>query len=214
MDIIRQDGKTVDEAISLALEKLEISKDEAEIEIIDEGTKGFLGLIGSKKALVEVSIKIDPAQIGKEFLEEVLQKIPMDGKVEVIEEQTNQTQVKYNINSSDLGILIGYRGETLDSLQYLTSLAVNKVTDHYYRVIIDAEGYRERRKQTLERLALKLARKALSKGRKVMLEPMPPHERRIIHITLKGDERIETFSDGKEPYRRIMIIPNKGDTKK
>lgn len=205
--MIKQKGKTVEEAIAIALEKLEITKEEADIKVLEEGSKGLFGLIASKDAIVEVGIKVKPEQLGKDFLEKVLAKISTEVTVEIVKEETNQAQVKYNLTGPDLGILIGYRGETLDSLQYLSSLAINKLTDHYYRVIIDAEGYRERRKQTLERLALKLARKAIMKGRKVMLEPMPPHERRIIHITLKNDQRVETVSQGQEPYRRIMIIP-------
>ncbi len=206
MDSIREEGKTVEEAISEALKKLNISREEAEIKVIDEGSKGIFGLIGGKNAEVEVKVKPVPVQIGKEFLEGVLDKMPVECELNVIEEETDQEQVAYNVNSPNLGIIIGRRGETLDALQYITSLVVNKTTDSYFRVFIDAEGYRERRKQTLERLARKMAQKTLTTGRKVMLEPMPPHERRIIHIALKGDNRVTTYSEGKEPYRRVLIM--------
>lgn len=206
MDVIKQEGKTVKEAVQLALEKLNISRDEADVNILEEGKKGLLGIIGAKNALVEVKVKVNPVKIGYEFLLEIFENMPLEAEIEIIEEETNKEQVLYNIKSKDLGIIIGHRGETLDALQYLTSLVVNKVTDSYYRVLIDAEGYRDRRQKTLERLAKKLARKAVSTGRKVVLEPMPPHERRIIHITLRQDDRVYTYSEGKEPYRKVLIV--------
>jgi len=208
---IKQEGKNVEEAISLALEKLKLKREEAEIKVIEEGSKGLLGLIGGKNAVVEVKPKVDPIESGKEFLQSVFKAMPFNATVEVIDEETNEEQVLYNISSPDLGIIIGHRGETLDALQYLTSLVVNRKTPNYFRVLLDAEGYREKRKKTLERLASKLAKKAITTGRKVMLEPMPPHERRIIHMTLKGDDRVYTYSEGKEPYRRVMIVA--GDEK-
>lgn len=210
MESIREEGKTVEDAVEEALKKLNISRDEADIKIIEEGSKGIFGLIGGKNAVVEVKVKVDPVKVGLEFLEDILENMPLEAKVEVIDEKTDQEQVAYNISSPDLGIIIGHRGETLDALQYLTSLVINKATDSYYRVLLDAEGYRDRRKQTLERLAFKMAKKALTTGRKVMLEPMPPHERRIIHIALKKDSRVTTYSDGREPYRRVMIVAQEG----
>ncbi|MFW6282222.1 MAG: RNA-binding cell elongation regulator Jag/EloR [bacterium] len=205
MDRIRQEGKTVEEAVDQALAILNINKDEAEINVIEEGNPGFLGFIGSKNALVEVKVKKNPVKIGKEFLEEVFSNTNLDVEINIIEDKTNSEQVVYNLNSPDLGIVIGHRGETLDALQYLTSLVVNKNIDNYFRVLLDAEGYRDRRKQTLIRLAKKLARKCLKKGRKVVLEPMPPHERRIIHMTLKDDPRVKSYSEGEEPFRKVMI---------
>lgn len=205
MDVIRQEGKTVEDAIQLALEKLNIELEDANVEVIDEGSKGILGFFGTKNAIVEVKAKVNPIKIGLEFLENIFANMPIDGKVEVIESGTNDQQVLYNISSPNLGILIGHRGETLDAIQYLTSLVVNKATETYFRVLVDAEGYRYRRKKTLERLAKRLAEKAVSTGRKVMLEPMPPHERRIIHMTLRKDSRVNTYSEGKEPFRKVMI---------
>lgn len=205
MKKIRQEGKTVEKAITQALEVLNISKEEAEINVIEEGSTGFLGIIGNKNALVEVTAKKDPIKIGKEFLQNIFSNTSLEVEVEVMNEKTDENQVVYNLSSSDLGIVIGHRGETLDALQYLTSLVINKNVNDYYRVLLDAEGYRERRKQTLIRLAEKLARKCLKKGRKVVLEPMPPHERRIIHIALKDDPRVKSYSEGEEPFRKVMI---------
>ena len=205
MDSVRQEAKTVVDAINKGLKKLDISREEAKIDIIEEGSRGILGLFGGENAVVDIKVKKDPIEIGKEFIESVFSTTKLKVKVEVIEEKTNDEQVLYNLSSEDLGIVIGHRGETLDALQYLTSLVVNKETDEYYRVLLDAEGYRDRRKETLIRLANKLARKAVKTGRKVVLEPMPPHERRIIHMALKDDEKVKSYSKGKEPFRKVMI---------
>ena len=205
MDKIKQEGKTVEEAVEQALDVLDINRDEAEVKVIEEEKKGFLGLFGGKNALVEVEIKEKPTEIGKNFLEKVFSCTSLDIEVEVIKEKTNVKQAAFNLKSPDLGIVIGHRGETLDALQYLTSLAVNKAVEEYCRILLDAEGYRERRKQTLKRLAKKLANKCVNKERKVVLEPMPPHERRIIHMTLKNDSRVKSYSKGEEPFRKVMI---------
>ncbi len=205
MDKIRQEGKTVEEAVQAALEILQISREEAKIEVIEEGNNGFLGLIGAKSALVEVEAKKTSREIGKEFIEDLFSTVELEVNVDILEEQTDSEQITYDLHSPDLGIVIGHRGETLDALQYLTSLVVNKQANQYIRIILDAEGYRERRKQTLERLANKMARKCLDKGRKVVLEPMPPHERRIIHMTIKKNPRVKSYSEGEEPFRKVKI---------
>ncbi len=198
-------AESVNEAIKKGLDDLDIDRSQAEINIVEQGNKGFLGLIGKKQAEIEIIIEDDPIKKGKEFLEQVFSKTNIDVDLNIIEEKTDEEQVVYDLHSPDLGIVIGRRGETLDALQYITSLVVNKNTNEYYRIILDAEGYRERRKKTLERLARKLAQKAVNKERKVVLEPMPPHERRIIHITLKKDSRVRSYSEGEEPFRKVMI---------
>lgn len=205
MNFIRQEGKTVEEAVEIALEKLGLREEEAEIKVIDEGSKGLMGLIGARNAVVEVKVKVNPMQTGKEFLENILEKMSCQARVEVDESKTDEEQIYYNINGPDLGIIIGHRGKTLDAIQYLTSLVVNKHSDRYWRILLDAEGYRLRREETLEKLARRLADKAIATGRKVVLEPMPPHERRIIHMALREDKRISTYSEGKEPFRRVLI---------
>jgi len=205
MEKKRYKAESVNEAIKKGLDDLGIDRSQAEINIIEQGNKGFLGLIGKKQAEIEIIMEDDPIKKGMNFIKEVFNKTNIDVEVNVVQKETNEEQVVYDIHSPDLGIVIGRRGETLDALQYLTSLVVNKDTEEYYRIILDAEGYRDRRKKTLERLARKLAQKAVNKERKVVLEPMPPHERRIIHITLKQDSRVRSYSEGEEPFRKVMI---------
>ena len=208
MKSIKVEAKNVEKAIEKALSKLEINREEAEINVIDEGSKGLLGLIGTKDAVVEVTEIFDPVKKGKEFLKSLLEKAKIDVEVEVLEDKSNEEQVVYNLKGEkELGLVIGHRGETLDALQYLTSIYINKELEEYLRVLLDAEGYRDRRKETLERLAERLASKAEAKQRKVVLEPMPPHERRIIHIKLKENDNVKSYSEGKEPYRKVMIEP-------
>src|SRR5690554_964072 len=165
MNLIRQEGKTIEEAIEIALEKLGIKEEEADVKVIDEGSKGLLGLIGARNAVVEVKVKVNPMQTGKEFLENILEKMSCQARVEVDESKTDEEQIYYNINGPDLGIIIGHRGKTLDAIQYLTSLVVNKHSDRYWRILLDAEGYRLRREETLEKLARRLADKAIATGR-------------------------------------------------
>ncbi|MFW5995751.1 MAG: RNA-binding cell elongation regulator Jag/EloR [Halanaerobiaceae bacterium] len=205
MDRVRQEGKTVEQAIEKGLQKLDISRDDAEINVVEEGTGGLFGLFGGSRAIVEIKKKKDPIRIGEKFLNDVFSATSLEVQVSVVEEKTSNEQVMYNLNSPDLGIVIGHRGETLDALQYLTSLVVNRNVDQYFRVLLDAEGYRDRRKETLIRLANKLTRKAIKKGRKVVLEPMPPHERRIIHIAVKENPRVKSHSEGEEPFRKVII---------
>ena len=208
MKSIKIEAKTVDKAVEKALTKLNIEKEDAEINVIDEGSKGLLGLIGAKDAVVEVREIFDPIKKAKEFLKDLLNKANINVEVEVIKDQCNDEQIAFNLSGKkELGLVIGHRGETLDALQYLTSIYVNKNTEEYLRVVLDAEGYRERRRATLERLAERLAAKAERKERKVVLEPMPPHERRIIHIKLKENNNVKSYSEGEEPYRKVMIEP-------
>ncbi|MEC9488996.1 MAG: RNA-binding cell elongation regulator Jag/EloR [Halanaerobium sp.] len=206
MRSIEQEGKNVENAVNIALDKLGVTREKVNIEVLDAGSPGLLGIIGAKNARVRVSLKEDQKKKAKEFLEEIISCMDVDVRVEIDESQTYSDQVSLNITGKNLGIVIGKRGQTLDALQYLTGLAVNKdAYADYTRVLLDAEGYRDRRKKTLERLAIRLARKAQRTDRRVVLEPMPPHERRIIHITLQEEEGINTYSEGVEPYRKVII---------
>lgn len=209
MDTIQRKGKTVEEAVNEALKELKISREDAEIEVIEEGSKGFLGVFGAKEAVVNVKKKFDPEKTAKVFLKEMF--IAM-GLIVNIETTLKDKQLEVKISGDDMGIIIGKRGQTLDSIQYLVNLVVNKGTAPYISVTLDTENYRERRKETLESLAYNLARKVKHTGKNAVLEPMNPYERRIIHSALQNDRYVTTFSQGEEPYRNV-VIALKGKTK-
>lgn len=206
MNYIEKSGKTVDEAVEGALRKLNLSRHEVEVEVLEEPSKGFLGLIGGKPARVRVNPKQTAARQARELLDKVMNSMNLDAEIDIIDKNE---RVLININGPDMGILIGRRGETLDALQYLVNLSANKAIDKRKRVLIDIEGYRKRREDTLEKLAYKLADKARQRGRNVILEPMNSMERRIIHTALQSIDDIYTFSEGEEPYRKIIIAPKR-----
>lgn len=202
---VEKTGKTVDDAVLAALIELDVDRDDVEIEVIEEGSKGFLGLVGSRQARVRVVVKESRIDKAKEFLEQVIDFLGVEASVEM-EEQGQYTTLQ--IEGSHLGVLIGRRGETLDALQYLTNLAANRDrTDPAgrVRIILDAEGYRKRRENTLRNLAYRLAERVKREKRRAALEPMSPLERRIIHTALQGDESVETYSEGDEPFRRVVV---------
>ena len=203
MKIIETIGKTVEDAINNALAELKVTIDKVEVETLETGSKGFLNIIGVKPAKVRVTVKRNTLDAAKTFLSEVLQSMDMKAEVKVKEENN---EIRIDLIGANMGLLIGYRGETLDSLQDLVSLVVNK--DHneeYRRVILDTENYRAKREETLKRLASKIAYKVRVSGRVLKLEPMNPYERRIIHSTLQNDLYVYTFSEGDEPYRRVVV---------
>jgi len=204
MDSIEKSGKTVEEAIEEALVILNCTRDQVEVEIIEQGAKGFLGL-GSKLAKVLVSKKNNPEKKAKEFLKEITTLMGLSVDIEC--ELDDEKHLNIDLKGSSLGVLIGKRGQTLDSLQYLINLVVNKGDAPYVSVTLDTENYRQKRKETLENLAYNLAKKAKSTRRNVVLEPMNPYERRIIHAALQNDRHVTTYSQGEEPYRNVVISP-------
>jgi spoIIIJ-associated protein len=206
MKTVEKAGKNVDEAVDLALKELAASIDDVEVEILEESSKGILGLLMVKQARVKVTLKENSLQRAAILLKNIFQTMDLDVTTDVSE---NEKAVFINLEGPDLGILIGRRGETLDALQYIVNLSVNKNQETRKKIIIDIEGYRSRREKTLEKLALKLADKAKLRGRNVVLEPMSAQERRIIHTALQGRDDIFTFSEGEEPYRKIIISPKK-----
>lgn len=199
--VIETAGKTVDDAIEAALEQLGAEMDDVEVTVLEEGSKGLFG-IGSRQARVQVRLKPDPAEEGVCFLESVFEKMNVDVDIEKYEDEDS---VLFKISGKNSGIIIGRRGETLDALQYLTSLVVNKSSKKYMRVTIDIENYREKREETLARLARRLADKVVKYRRNISLEPMNPYERRIIHSTLQNNEYVETYSVGEDPNRKVVI---------
>lgn len=206
MKTVEKAGRNVDEAVDLALKELAASIDDVEVEILEESSKGILGLLMVKQARVKVTLKENSLQRAAILLKNIFQTMDLDVTTDISE---NEKVVFINLEGPDLGILIGRRGETLDALQYIVNLSVNKNQETRKKIIVDIEGYRSRREKTLEKLALKLADKAKQRGRNVVLEPMSSQERRIIHTALQGRDDIFTFSEGEEPYRKIIISPKK-----
>ena len=202
---ITASGQTVEEAVQSALEQLNTTRDQVEIEIIDEGKKGLLGVFGSKRAYVKVKIKKNYIEETETFIHEVTKNMNVDVDITTTIEENHVT---YEMNAENIALLIGKRGQTLNALQYLVHLALNKDAEEYYSVTLDAEGYRGRRRETLESLAGKMADKAIRLNKRVALEPMPAFERKIIHSVLQDHGDISTYSDGAEPHRHIVIKPN------
>ncbi|HIT88500.1 MAG TPA: protein jag [Candidatus Coprocola pullicola] len=202
MDKITKSGKTVDDALHEALKELNASKDEVEVTVIDPGTKGFLGMFGGKDAVIQVAKKFQPDKIAVAFLDEIFQAM---GLTVSIETKLKEKHLSIELKGDEMGVLIGKRGQTLDSLQYLVSLVVNKGSAPYISIILDTENYRQRRKETLESLAFNLAKKVKQTKKNVVLEPMNPYERRIIHASLQNDRYVTTYSEGEEPYRNVVI---------
>ena len=203
MEYIDFTAKTVNDAITEACQKFVVTSDKLDYIVVEEGSSGFLG-IGSKPAVIKARVKGTIADKAKDFLNEVFSAMNM---VVVIEVKYNEDNRNMNIELSgdEMGVLIGKRGQTLDSLQYLVSLVVNKDSEEYIRVKVDTEDYRERRKETLENLAKNIAYKVKRTKRPVFLEPMNPYERRIIHSALQNDRFVTTHSEGEEPFRRVVV---------
>ncbi|MGI6697817.1 MAG: RNA-binding cell elongation regulator Jag/EloR [Clostridia bacterium] len=197
-------GRTIQEAVQLAIEELNTDLDQVKIDILEEPAKGILGFISSKPAKVKVTLKATPSDMVREFLQDLINVMGVEGRVTVKEEEANLLRAEFK--GPNMGVLIGRRGQTLDSIQYIAGLVLNKkFPDRYYRVIVDTEDYRKKREETLVQLAKNIAYKAIRLGKDVALEPMNPYERRIIHSALQGDARVTTHSEGEEPYRKVII---------
>ena len=207
MDMIEVSAKTVNDAITEACQKLGVTSDKLDYEVVEEGSSGFLG-IGAKPAVIKARIKNSVADNAKEFLKEVFDAMNMVVVIDVKYDEENRN-IDIELSGDEMGVLIGKRGQTLDSLQYLVSLVVNKDEDEYIRVKVDTEDYRKRRKETLENLAKNIAYKVKRTKRPVSLEPMNPYERRIIHSALQNDKYVTTHSEGEEPFRRVVVTLKK-----
>ncbi len=236
MEYIEFTGKTVDDAITEACQKFTITSDRLEYEVIEKGTAGIFGF-AAKPAIIKARVfdpnapkeeapkasetkkevkeeatssstsdSSTPAADPKEFLGKVFEAMNMNVNIAV---DTVENEMNIELSGDDMGVLIGKRGQTLDSLQYLTSIVVNKGRKEYIRVKVDTENYRSRRRETLENLAKNLAYKAKRTKNPVSLEPMNPYERRIIHSALQNDKYVTTHSEGEDPYRKVIITPVK-----
>ncbi len=207
MEFIEVSAKNVDDAITQATIQLGVTSDQLEYEVLDKGSAGFLG-IGSKNAVIKVRKKFSMDENVIEFLSSVFDAMKMEVEI-LVEVNEEEHSIDVELKGDDMGILIGKRGQTLDSLQYLTNLAINKHSDDYYKVKIDTENYRKRRKETLENLAKNIAYKVKRTKRPVSLEPMNPFERRIIHSALQNDRYVTTHSEGDEPFRHVVVTLKK-----
>lgn len=203
MEFVEFSAKTVNEAIIEACQKFTVASDKLEYEVVEEGSTGFLG-IGSRPAVIRARVKSSITDIAKDFLNSVFEAMNMV-VVSDVRYDENEKTMDIDLSGDEMGVLIGKRGQTLDSLQYLVSLVVNKDTEEYIRVKVDTENYRQRRKETLENLAKNISFKVKRTKRAVSLEPMNPYERRIIHSALQNDKYVTTHSEGNEPYRHVVV---------
>lgn len=203
MNKIEINGKTVEEAIENGLRELKVKREKVTIDILESGTKGIFG-IGSKPAKVRLTVVHDYETVAKTFLDDVFRKMDIKCDIDIVDKGDT---LKVTLHGPQMGILIGYRGETLDALQYLLSLVVNKENkdSEYKKVVLDTENYRQKREETLVRLANRLAYKAKRYNKSIVLEPMNPYERRIIHSALQDHPDVKTHSEGDEPYRKVVI---------
>ena len=207
MDYIEVSAKTVNDAITEACQKLVVTSDKLDYVVVEEGSSGFLG-IGSKPAIIKARVKCSVADRAKIFLNDVFEAMNLVVVIDVKYDELDNL-MDIDLSGDDMGVLIGKRGQTLDSLQYLVSLVVNKESEDYIKVKVDTENYRQRRKETLENLAKNIAYKVKRTKRSVSLEPMNPYERRIIHSALQNDKYVTTHSEGEEPFRRVVVTLKK-----
>ena len=207
MEYIEISAKTVNDAITEACQKFTVTSDKLDYVIVEEGSSGFLG-IGAKLAVIKAKVKDSIEDKAKDFLKEVFEAMNLVVVIDVKYDEENRN-MDIELSGEEMGVLIGKRGQTLDSLQYLVSLVVNKGQDEYIRVKVDTEDYRKRRKETLENLAKNIAYKVKRTKRSVELEPMNPFERRVIHSALQNDRYVTTHSEGDEPYRHVVVTLKK-----
>ncbi|KAA0546021.1 protein jag [Bacillus sp. BGMRC 2118] len=197
-------GSTFEEAVSSALAQMNASREEVEIDIVEEGKKGLFGLFGARNYVVKVTKKKNARQETEQFLYDITKKMGVDVK---IESKEVDREIIYQLSGSDIALLIGKRGQTLNSIQYLAQLVFNRETSQYRTIVVDAENYRLRRREALEQLAHRLAYKAVKTKQDVPLEPMPSYERKVIHMVLLKNKEVKTFSAGEEPRRHLVISP-------
>ncbi|MDQ8736546.1 MULTISPECIES: RNA-binding cell elongation regulator Jag/EloR [unclassified Paenibacillus] len=196
-------GKTVEDAVRNGLTQLQVTEDRVKQVVLEQPTKGFFGLFGAKEAKVELELIPDPMLEAEQFLREVAGTMGL--QVNIDRKQTREGTHLSVTGSGDLGMLIGRRGQTLDALQYLVNIVANRYSDSHLRIVLDAEDFRERRRKTLADLSDRLAGRVIRTRKEVVLEPMSPHERKVIHSQLQNHPKVKTFSKGDEPNRRVVI---------
>ncbi|MFO7941492.1 MAG: RNA-binding cell elongation regulator Jag/EloR [Bacillota bacterium] len=206
METIIRHGRTVEEAVESAARELGVDVSRLEVEVLDEGSRGFLGVLGHRESRVRVRVNADKVELVREILETILSHI--DPEVEVSVESGEQF-IEARVDGEDLGLVIGRRGETLNAMQYLVNVIAGRKSQERRSVVLDAGDFRQRRREDLERLTRRMADRAVETGRRVRLDPMPPHERRIAHLAVQDDERVETYSEGTDPSRFVVIDPRR-----
>jgi spoIIIJ-associated protein len=195
-------GKTIEEAVKSGLHQWNVNENRVKIEVLVQPSKGFLGLFGSKDARVELELIPDAYEEAELFLQNIFRTMQISI---TIDQQKDKEGALFNMSGSELGILIGKRGQTLDALQYLVNIVANRYSDSHIRILLDAENFRERRKKTLQDLASRLASRVIKSKKEVILEPMNAQERKIIHFELQDHPVVKTYSKGDEPNRRVVI---------
>lgn len=196
-------GKSIEEAVKNGLQQWNTTEDRVKILVLEQPSKGLFGLIGAKDAKVELELIPDAVEEAIHFLEEVFQTMSLQVR---IEKKSSKEGLELHLYGSELGMLIGRRGQTLDALQYLVNIVANRYSTSHVRIVLDAEQFRERRKKTLEDLAARLAERVIRTKKEVVLEPMSPQERKVIHAKLQDHPKVRTFSRGEEPNRRVVIL--------
>jgi len=211
-------GKTIEDAVQNGLTELQVTADRVNVSVLEQPSRGLFGLIGVRAARVELTLlpepepvkqpepqeqTIDPIAEAQRFVIEVADTMGL--AVTIDRHESKDGLVLSLSGSGDLGMLIGRRGQTLDALQYLVNIVANRYSDSHLRIVLDAEDFRERRRKTLEDLSDRLAGQVIRSRKEVVLEPMSPHERKIIHSQLQNHAKIKTFSKGDEPNRRVVI---------
>lgn len=210
MEVREFTGKTVEEAITAASVELGMTSDKLKYEVVDEGSSGFLGLFKVKPAVIRVIPEVSILERTQKFCDDLFKAMNVETTT-TINFKEEEKIMDIELAGPNMGVLIGKRGQTLDALQYLISLFVNKENDEYIRVKLDTENYRERRKKTLEKLARNIAGSVKRTKKSVALEPMNPYERRVIHSALQNDRYVCTKSEGEEPFRKVVIMLKKRD---
>jgi len=206
MKSIEVEGRTIEDATSIGLKQLGKKKEEVDIKILEIPSRGFLGIIGAKQAKIKITVKDSPEKDVENFLKDVFRTMNLEVQIAT---EVETDVIKVFLEGPNMGVVIGRRGQTLDSLQYLASLVVNKERDKYLKVFIDTENYRQKREDTLVKLANKIVFKVKKTRKSIALEPMNPYERRIIHAALQGHPAIQTYSEGEEPFRKVVIGPKR-----
>jgi len=224
MTSVETEGKTIEEAISKACEELKVSREDVDIDVLANGSTGFLGLVGAKNAKIRATLKERPevqtpeaslssvpsgaqvAETAKKTLSDLLRLLEIEASIELKEDSE---RILLNIKGDGSGLLIGRKGQTLDALEYLVNKIVHKGAEDKKRIVVDTENYRSRREESLVNLAQRLAEKAKRMGRPVTISPMSAHDRRIIHLALQEDKALHTWSTGTGLYRKIIISPEK-----